>query len=72
MYVNVPEEYSQDVKPGETAADITLAEFPGKRFPGKLVRTSDAINATTRTLLTEVDLDNLVERCSPDPMRKST
>jgi len=58
VYVNVPEEYSQAVKPGETAADITLAEFPGKRFPGKLVRTSDAINATTRTLLTEVDLDN--------------
>jgi RND family efflux transporter MFP subunit len=58
VYVNVPEEYSQGVKPGETSADITLAEFPGRRFPGKLVRTSQAINATTRTLLTEVDLDN--------------
>ena len=58
VYVNVPEEYSQAMKPGRTAADITLAEFPGKKFPGKLVRTSEAINATTRTLLTEVDLDN--------------
>jgi RND family efflux transporter MFP subunit len=58
VYVNVPEEYSQAVKPGETSADITLAEFPGKRFPGRLVRTSEAINTTTRTLLTEVDLDN--------------
>lgn len=58
VYVNVPEEYSQSVNPGKTAADITLAEFPGKRFPGTLVRTSDAINASTRTLLTEVDLDN--------------
>jgi RND family efflux transporter MFP subunit len=58
VYVNVPEEYSQAVKPGETAADITLAEFPGKRFRGRLVRTSEAINTTTRTLLTEVDLDN--------------
>ena len=58
VYVNVPEEYSQGIKPGRTSADITLAEFPGKRFPGKLVRTSEAINATTRTLLTEVDLDN--------------
>jgi RND family efflux transporter MFP subunit len=58
VYVNVPEEYSQGIKPGQTTADITLAEFPGKRFPGKLVRTSEAINATTRTLLTEVDLDN--------------
>jgi len=58
VYVNVPEEYSQGIKPGQTGSDITLTEFPGKRFPGKLVRTSEAINATTRTLLTEVDLDN--------------
>jgi len=58
VYINVPEEYSQGIKPGQTSADITLAEFPGKKFPGKLVRTSEAINGTTRTLLTEVDLDN--------------
>jgi RND family efflux transporter MFP subunit len=58
VYVNVPEEYSQGVKPNQTAADIVLAEFPGKRFPGKLIRTADAINATTRTLLVEVDLAN--------------
>jgi RND family efflux transporter MFP subunit len=58
VYVNVPEEYSQGIKPGQTGAGITLAEFPGKTFPGKLVRTSEAINGTTRTLLTEVDLDN--------------
>ena len=58
VYVNVPEEYSQDVKPSQTQAAIALAEFPGQRFPGKLVRTSEAINATTRTLLVEVDLDN--------------
>lgn len=58
VYVNVPEEYSQGIKPGETAADIVLAEFPGRRFPGKLVRTSDAINVSTRTLLVEVDVPN--------------
>jgi RND family efflux transporter MFP subunit len=58
VYVNVPEEYSQGIKPGQTPAEVALAEFPGKRFPGKLVRTSEAINATTRTLLVEVDLDN--------------
>jgi RND family efflux transporter MFP subunit len=58
VFVNVPEEYSQEIKPGRTSADITLAEFPNKTFPGKLVRTSEAISATTRTLLTEIDLDN--------------
>jgi RND family efflux transporter MFP subunit len=58
VYVNVPEEYSRGVKPGETTADIVLAEFPGEKFPGKLVRTADAINGTTRTLLTEIDMEN--------------
>ena len=37
-------------------ADIALAEFPGQKFPGKVVRTVEAINGTTRTLLTEIDL----------------
>lgn len=58
VYVNVPQEYSQGVKPGQTEADIVLAEFPGRRFTGKLVRTADAINVTTRTLLVEVDVPN--------------
>jgi RND family efflux transporter MFP subunit len=57
VYVNVPEEYSQGIKNGMTA-DLTLAEFPGRKFQGKLVRSAEAINATTRTLLVEIDLDN--------------
>ncbi len=58
VYVNVPEEYSRSIKPGETAAEIALSEFPGRTFPGKVVRTSEAINGATRTLLTEIDLPN--------------
>jgi RND family efflux transporter MFP subunit len=57
VYVYVPQEYSQAAAPGLTA-DLTLAEFPGRRFPGKLVRTANAINSTTRTLQVEVDVDN--------------
>jgi RND family efflux transporter MFP subunit len=57
VYVNVPEEYSQGVKVGMTA-HLALAEFPGRTFQGKLVRTADAINVTTRTLLIEVDVNN--------------
>jgi RND family efflux transporter MFP subunit len=57
VYVNVPEEYSQGVKIGMTA-DIVLAEFPGRKFQGKLVRTADAITVTTRTLLIEIDVNN--------------
>jgi RND family efflux transporter MFP subunit len=57
VYVNVPEEYSQGVKVGMTA-DLSLTEFPGRKFQGKLVRTADAINLTTRTLLIEIDVAN--------------
>src|SRR5882757_7164009 len=39
VYVNVPEQYSQAATPGLTA-NLTLAEFPGRKFQGKLVRTS--------------------------------
>ena len=57
VYVNVPEEYSQGIKTGMTA-DLTLAEFPGRKFQGQLVRTAEAIEMTTRTLLVEIDVDN--------------
>jgi RND family efflux transporter MFP subunit len=57
VYVNVPEDFSQQTKPGLTA-ELKLAEFPGRMFAGKLVRTAEAINYTTRTLLVEVDVNN--------------
>jgi RND family efflux transporter MFP subunit len=57
VYVNVPEEYSRGIKVGMTA-DLSLAEFPDRKFQGKVVRTADAINVTTRTLLIEIDVDN--------------
>jgi RND family efflux transporter MFP subunit len=57
VYVNVPEEYSRGIKVGMTA-DLSLAEFPDRKFQGKVVRTADAINMTTRTLLVEVDVEN--------------
>ena len=57
VYVNVPEEYSRGITVSMTA-DLTLAEFPGRKFKGNVVRTADDINVTTRTLLIEIDVDN--------------
>jgi RND family efflux transporter MFP subunit len=57
VYVNVPQAYSQAAKPGLTA-DLTLAEFPGRKFQGTLVRTANAIDLNTRTLLVEISVDN--------------
>jgi RND family efflux transporter MFP subunit len=57
VYVNVPEAYSQAAKVGLTA-DLTLTEFPGRRFQGKLVRTAASIDLNSRTLLVEIAVDN--------------
>src|ERR1035438_9162660 len=54
VYVNVPQTYSRAATVGK-AADLTLAEFPGRHFAGKIARTADAIDPVSRTLLTEVD-----------------
>lgn len=57
VFINVPQIYSQAATPGLTA-DLMFAEFPGRRFPGKLVRTSRSIDPVSRTLNVEVDVDN--------------
>jgi RND family efflux transporter MFP subunit len=57
VFVNVPQTYSHATTPG-LEADLTLPELPGRRFPGLLVRTADALDPTTRTLLVEVDVNN--------------
>jgi RND family efflux transporter MFP subunit len=57
VYVNVPQVYSPDAKNGVTAT-LALPQYPGRKFEGKLVRTSDAVDPATRTLLAEVDVDN--------------
>ncbi len=53
----IPQADSRAAAPG-LKSYLTLSEFPGHKFPGELVRTSGAIDPATRTLLTEVDVDN--------------
>ena len=57
VYINVPQIYSPAAVPG-VRASLTLPQFPGRRFPGKLVRTAEAIDQASRTLLVEVDVAN--------------
>ncbi len=57
VYVSVPQTYAPAIKVGMDAA-VTLQEYPGQRFKGTVVRTAEAIDPVTRTLLTEVDLPN--------------
>jgi RND family efflux transporter MFP subunit len=57
VFVNVPQTYSHATTPG-LKAELALPELPGRRFPGTLVRTADALDPATRTLLVEVDVNN--------------
>jgi RND family efflux transporter MFP subunit len=57
VFVAVPEVYSRAARPGSPAT-LTLDEFPGQSFQGTLVRTANAIDLASRTLLVEVDVDN--------------
>ncbi|HEX8810904.1 MAG TPA: efflux RND transporter periplasmic adaptor subunit [Terracidiphilus sp.] len=57
VYTNVPQVYVPGIKHGEKI-ELTFPEHPGQTFQGTLVRTADAIDPVTRTLLVEVDLDN--------------
>jgi RND family efflux transporter MFP subunit len=64
VYVNVPQVYSASAVPGVTAT-LTLAEMPGRTFPGTVVRTARAIDPTSRTLLVEIDVDNHEQQLLP-------
>ena len=57
VFINVPQIYAPDAKNG-VMATLALPQYPGRTFQGRLVRTSDAVDPATRTLLAEVDVDN--------------
>ena len=57
VFVAVPEVYSRAARVGATAT-LTLDEFPSQTFQGKVTRTSHSIDMASRTLNTEIDVDN--------------
>ena len=57
VYTNLPGVFSASVHHGDLI-DLTFAEHPGQVVKGKVVRTADAIDPTSRTLLVEIDVDN--------------
>jgi RND family efflux transporter MFP subunit len=57
VYVNVPQDYADLVKIGNEG-DLTLEEFPGRKFVGHVTNTAKAIDPISRTLLTELQVPN--------------
>ena len=57
VLVNVPQENAPTVRAGQSAS-IMVREYAGRQFGGRVSRTSQSIDPTTRTLLTEVLVPN--------------
>jgi RND family efflux transporter MFP subunit len=57
IYVQVPQAYSANLAPG-LKATFDMPQFPGRKFDATLVTTSNAINATSRSMLVELQGDN--------------
>jgi RND family efflux transporter MFP subunit len=57
IYVNVPQELAQLVKIG-VEGDVTVPEFPGRTFPAHVTDVAGAVDPTSRSLLTELQIPN--------------
>src|SRR6202795_1296705 len=57
LYVTVPQTYAAVMKPG-LKADLLFPDRPGKNYVATLDSTSSAIDASTRTLLAQLVIDN--------------
>ena len=64
VYVRVPEPRASGVAPGQTAT-LTTPTKPGKVYEAKVTATSEAISATSRTLLTELEVNNVRKEILP-------
>jgi len=64
VYVRVPEPNASGIAPGQTAT-LTTPASPGRSFTAKVTTTSEAISTISRTLLTELEVDNSQHQVLP-------
>ncbi|RUL80099.1 efflux RND transporter periplasmic adaptor subunit [Dyella choica] len=64
VYVDVPETYAASVHTG-MPVDVSLNTYGARPITGSVARTADALDPSTRTLRTEVDVDNASQQLLP-------
>jgi multidrug efflux system membrane fusion protein len=57
VYVTVPQALSSLIRVGEQA-ELTVDQFPGRKFPAQVVGTAGAISSDAKRLLTELEVPN--------------
>lgn len=69
LYVNVPQNQAAKIKPG-TAAQVTVPERPGKRYPAKVEASAQAVQAASGTVLMQLSVDNSAAELLPGSYAK--
>ncbi len=57
VFISIPESYAQFIQVGQNS-DVVVNAVPNQKFTGKVTRTTHSVDSSTRTLLTEVQVDN--------------
>ena len=57
ILVDVPQENAPWIKPGQNA-EVSVQEFPNRKFTGRVTRTTNSVNVSSRTMMTEVQIQN--------------
>jgi RND family efflux transporter MFP subunit len=57
VFIQVPQPYAPSIKIG-MVGQLFFTEYPRREFPAVVARTADAIDPASRTLLTELEVDN--------------
>jgi len=57
IYVNVPQAFTPAIQVGEKAS-LHITELPGQAFPARVVSSAGSLDPASRTLLTQLEVDN--------------
>ena len=64
VFIDVPENYASSMHISMPAS-VTLSSYGAKPFTGTVARTADALDSNSRTLRTEIDVDNAGQALVP-------
>jgi RND family efflux transporter MFP subunit len=64
IFVNVPEDYSGSIRLGMHAS-VHIAGYPGQAFAATVARSTNAVDPSSRTMRTELDIPNRTGKLLP-------
>jgi RND family efflux transporter MFP subunit len=71
IFVNVPEDYSGSVRAGMHAS-VHIAGYPGQAFAATVARSTNAVDPSSRTMRTELDIPNRTGKLLPGAYANAT